>query len=548
MKKILLIHPKSPETFWQLTGALSITKKKAVVPPLGLATLAAITPSHYEVEIIDEEIEDIDFDTPCDIVGITGYTLHAHRMHEIAHEFRKRGALIVGGGPYCTVHKDECKDHFDVLVCGEVEFIWPQFLSEWEKGEHKDYYIETNKISLEATPIPRWDLVKMEHYSGNMVQTSRGCPYDCEFCDVVALFGRKMRYKSYDRIIEEISIIEQMGRRDMFLADDNFIGNKRFVKELLQRLVEFNKTVKIPVRFMTQVTLNIAEDEDLLDLFKEANFYSFFIGIETPKKESLEATNKGHNARLDMVEAIRRIYSRGMFIVSGMIVGFDTDDISIFEMQRKFLKKTGLIIPMLGMLTAPKGTKLWDRLESEGRLIPNLETGDMFAETNFVPKLIKKEDLETNYLQLLQDVFRPTHFAETFKSMIAQVDVNKIKKDSSLARMMALSNFYPYALKVTFRLISHYLFSAGKAKRKLFFTVLKTAVKKSMLCFPLAIEGLLYFKALNDFVESHKIDYFEPSLIQQSKPTETISVNTLVSEEQLEGHFAQQANEKVVKH
>ncbi len=519
MKKIVLIHPKSPETFWQLTGLLDIIKKKAVIPPLGLATVAALTPSEYEVQIVDEEIESIDFDMSCDIVGITGYTLHARRMYEISQEFRKRGKLTVGGGPFCTVHRDECKDYFDVLICGEAEFIWPKFLKDYEKGNHTDVYIEHDKIDMTTSPIPKWEIVNTDAYSGFMVQTSRGCPYDCEFCDVVSLFGRKMRYKDYDQIITEIKKLVNLGKAEIFLADDNFIGNKRFVKELLTRLIEFNKTLSRPIRYMTQVTLNVAEDESLLDLFQEANFFSFFIGIETPKEESLIHTNKEHNIRFDMVEAVRRIQSRGIFIISGMIVGFDTDDLDIFRLQSQFLMDAGLTIPMLGMLIAPKGTKLWDRMEKEGRLYPNLEIGDMFDLTNIEPKLMSKKDLEINYLKLLNEVFDISHFKKRFEKLIDQVDLSKVKKNSALSRQMNPLNSRPYFLGVTYRVLKYFIFQGSQEEKDLFKFALKKVFKKGMICFPWLIEILLYFKAVNSFVESHQFN--DVMLLSQEKKAKT---------------------------
>ncbi|MDH4128356.1 MAG: B12-binding domain-containing radical SAM protein [Spirochaetota bacterium] len=524
MKKILLIRPKSPETFWQLTGLLEIIKRKAVIPPLSLATVAALTPSHYEVKILDEEIDKIDFDTECDIVGITGYTLHSKRMFEISKEFKKRGVLTVGGGPYCSAHPDEAKLYFDVVIAGEAEFIWSKFLMDYEKGDFLDCYIEKDRVDLSFSPIPRWDLVPLEKYSGNMVQTSRGCPYDCEFCDVVALFGRKMRHKSLEQILKEIKFLVSINRFEIFLADDNFIGNKKFVKELLKELIALNNSLKKPIRYITQVTLNVAEDEELLDLFKEANFYCLFIGIETPKKDSLIATNKGHNAKLDMKESIRRIQSRGIFIISGMIVGFDNDDEDIFALQRDFLIDSGLTIPMLGMLIAPRGTKLWDRLSKEGRLYPEFEAGDMFAVTNFEPSFMSKGDLEKNYVKLLKEIFSPQHFAKSFKSLIDQVNLNEVKKNSPLSRQLDIRYFRFYYLGVSFRIFKHYLFSSNKEKRKLLFSLLKIAFKKGIICIPWAIELLLYFKAENDFVTQHNID---TPYSNDKSPKKELVVNSL---------------------
>lgn len=507
MKKIVFIQPKSPDTFWKLKGTLSVIKKKTTVPPLGLATVAALTPPEYEVEIIDEEIEEIDFNIDCDMVGITGYTLHQKRMLEISTKFRKRGVLTVGGGPFCSANASDCKSHFDVLVCGEVEQVWSKFLSDWKKGKHLNFYKGGEGINLSTSPVPRWDLLKMEAYAEAIVQTSRGCPFDCEFCDVVSLFGRNIRYKPLKNIMTEIHTLIKLGQFSFFFADDNFTGNKKFAKELLRSLIELNNTLNRPLRFMTQLTINVATDLELLDLFKRANFYCFFIGIESPKKESLIETNKQHNLKFDMKEAIRKIQSRGIYIIGAMIIGFDSDDLDIFSMQSAFLRETGLTIPFVGILMAPKGTKLWGRLEKEGRLLPMLDDGDSFSSSNIIPKLIGKEELEENYVKLLREIFSYTHFLKRFQSLMDQISLKEVKKNSPLSEQMKIRNFRSYYLGVTFRLIRHYLFNQDKEMRTFFLSTLKIALKKGFICFPLVIELLLYFKAQKEYVEQHDVQY-----------------------------------------
>ncbi|MFQ5560295.1 MAG: radical SAM protein [Nitrospinota bacterium] len=501
MKKILLIQPKSPDTFWKLNGAVEITGKKTPIPPLGLLTVAALTPPKYHVQIFDEEVEEIDFDAECDLVGITGYTLHSQRMFEISEKFRERGILTVGGGPYCSSHPKDSADHFDVLMCGEGENIWSQFLADWEKNDHQKLYKGEEGLDLSSSPLPRWDLVKLKNYSAAMVQTSRGCPYDCEFCDIVSLFGRKNRHKPLENVMREVKLLEQSGCWEIFFGDDNFIGNRKFAKALLVELIELNKTLKKPLRFITQVTLNVAQDVELLDLFKRANFFSFFIGIESPKRESLIETNKGHNLNFDMKEAVEKIQSRGIFIISAMIVGFDSDDIGIFSLHSAFIRETGLTIPFVGILMAPKGTKLWSRLEKEGRLLPEAETGDTFNTSNFAPMKMGKKELEDNYMKLLKEVYSCLHFLKRFQSLIDQIDLKKVKTDSPLAEQMKLKNFRAFSMGVTFRLIRHFLFHRDKEMRSFFISTLKIAFKKGLVCFPLVIELLVYFKAQKEYVD-----------------------------------------------
>jgi radical SAM superfamily enzyme YgiQ (UPF0313 family) len=506
MKKIVLINPASPESFWSLTRSTDFTRRSAIIPPLGLATVAALTPATYHIKIVDDQIERIDMNMECDLVGITGYTVHKARMFELAGHFCARGILTVAGGPYCTSHVEECRQHFDVVIVGEAERIWPKFLRDWEQGNYLERYEETEYIDMASSPIPRWDLIQLDHYTTGMVQTSRGCPYDCEFCDVVSLFGHKIRYKGVEQVIAELKTLSTYRIPDIFFADDNFIGNRAYAKNLLKQVIQFNHSLSKPFRFITQLTLNVAQDEELLDLLREANFFAVFIGIETPKPESLLATNKSHNLKLDMLEAVRRIQSRGIIIFAGMIVGFDTDDQKIFELQRQFLQEAGIMFPMLGLLIAFKGTKLWDRLQQEGRLLPTSEPGDMFFTTNFIPLRMSKQALETNYVSLLNTVYSEDHFRTCFANFINQVDRKKISRNSAPANQLRLRYQRLFFITSGLRIIRYYLFNAPKSKRRLFGFVLKHAFAKGLVGLPLALEALGYFETYNHFVQHHQFD------------------------------------------
>jgi len=323
------------------------------------------------------------------------------------------------------------------------------------------------------------------------------CFYGCEFCDVVSIFGHKMRYKPLQNIMKEIQSLEKICSRSIFIVDDNLIGDKNFVKELLKTLIEFNKTLDQPLRFCTQVTLNVAKDEELLNLFKQANFYMFFIGVETPVKESLIETNKRHNLIMDMKEAIRRIQSRGIYIVSGMVVGFDADDLNIFAVQSKFLSDSGLTVPMISVLYPIKGTKLWDRLKTENRLFKDkrrnfISKSDSEFSYNFIPKNMTPEELQGNYLIMLQEVFSYSHFLKQFQALIDQIDLDQVRKDSPLTwRMRSRRRKLSFLLALL--LFKNFVINGSKESRLFFYSVIKIALKKSWICLGLALDILFYF-------------------------------------------------------
>ncbi len=500
MKKLLLVQPKSPETHWKMSGLVG-RFNKALMPPLSLATIAALTPKQYEIQIVDEDVDSIDFDVPCDLVGITGYTVHSERMFQIAAEFRKRNILTVAGGSFVSSHMKECVNHFDVLICGEAEKVWPQFLLDWEKGKYQEYYEGEKDLDLSISPVPRWDLLDLKRYDTMMVQTSRGCPYDCEFCDVVSLFGHRMRCKPLENIMKEIQLLEKLSKNRIFLADDNLIGNKGFVTELLTRLIEFNHELSGPLQYMTQVTLNVAQDETLLDLFKEANFFSIFIGIETPNKKSLVETNKIMNLRLDMTEAVERIQSRGIFIMSGLVVGFDSDDLSTFDLQTEFLIEAGLIAPMPVLLSAPNGTKLWERLNREGRLLNSkLDSAASSYTSNFTPKNMTREELDDNYLAMFRNISSYPHFLKSFATLINQIDTSKTNKNSPLTLQNRTRYLLNDILGICF-IVMHFFIKGNKESRTFILTIFKVALRKGFRGLYLVANTLVLFIAQIAFLK-----------------------------------------------
>ncbi|MDH5681684.1 MAG: B12-binding domain-containing radical SAM protein, partial [Spirochaetota bacterium] len=410
--KILLINPKFPPSYWGQEYSGPITGYTYVFPPLGLATVASLSAPHH-VEIIDENVEKIDFEyaKQFDIVGLTGYMIQSEREFEICDELRSRGIFVAIGGPNAYLIKEDCREHCDVLIAGEAERTWPKFLKDFEQGEWQNYYEEAEKISLDYSPIPRFDLIKLSKYTAGIIQTTRGCPFTCDFCDIIVMYGRKVREKPVEQVIQEIDALRLLGKNNIFFADDNFIGNKRYAKQLLRAIKDYNNLHNNSLEYYTQVSMNLAHDEELLQLMYDCRFLKVFIGIESPRKSSLEGASKGVNTRNDLLTDVRKIQSYNILIMAGMIVGFDSDDREIFQEQVDFLQAAGIPYAMVGTLQAIPHTPLYDRLKRENRLI-DCGSGNNFASTNIVPKLMTFQQLIEGYNWLASQLYTVEKFTK----------------------------------------------------------------------------------------------------------------------------------------
>jgi radical SAM superfamily enzyme YgiQ (UPF0313 family) len=402
--KICLVAPKNPESFWTFDRILKSLGKQCVFPNLSLPTVAGLTPPGHEIVLFDENVEEIDFDVDADVVGVTGYVVHKKRIHEIIERFRRRGRFVVAGGPYATLCPEELRGKVDALFVGEAEYTWPQFLRDHAAGCVKAEYEQTEKPSMLDSPLPRFDLLKVDRYRSMTIQFARGCPFNCEFCDIIVMYGRRPRTKSVPQVLAEVEAIHALGVPNIFVVDDNFIGNKREAKELLKALIDWQRVRGYPVEFMTEVSLNVAQDDELLHLMKDARFTTIFIGIESPRKTSLQETGKTQNMREDLLASVHRIQAAGIEVMAGMIVGFDNDDPSIFEEQLRFIQEARIPISMTGMLNAIPKTPLYKRLRDAGRLIAE-SVGDQFVFTNIVPKGMSRLQLYEGYRQLLDRLY-----------------------------------------------------------------------------------------------------------------------------------------------
>ena len=420
MTKLLLIQPGNIENFWIFPWMThqGAHFRKSISTPLGLATIAALTPDDWDVEIVDENWQDVPLETDADIVAVGGTNTHFPGQVRWLKHFKSKGKYTVAGGPYASLMPEHYDGVADTLISGEAEYTWPQFCAEWPKPGR--YYKAVGTIHLEDAPVPRYDLLSMDHYLYAGIQASRGCPYRCEFCDAIVIFGRKPRIKPLEQIEAELDQIVASGARAAFFVDDNLIGNRPKAKELLRFLVDYQQKLDNPLTFGCELTINVAQDPELLTLMRQARFEWAFIGIESSNISALNAVKKTQNANMDLLEAVRTIYRHGIQIYAGFIVGFDEDTIDVFETQRRFIMDSGIQVAMVSPLSAPPKTPLYDRVKADGRLIGDGSCGGMenTSTTNMVPKQMSLEQLMAGHAQIYWRLF-------TYEA-IAQRLVNKM--------------------------------------------------------------------------------------------------------------------------
>jgi radical SAM superfamily enzyme YgiQ (UPF0313 family) len=415
--KIYLIAPRNPESFWTFDRILPSLKKKCVFPNLSLPTVAGITPPEHEVVLCDENVEAVDLDTDADIIGVTGYVIHKQRIFELIELFKRRGKFVVAGGPFASLCPEDLRGLVDVLFLDEAEYTWPRFLRDYHAGCWQPEYRQDEKPSMHDSPLPRFDLLRVEQYRTMTIQFARGCPFNCEFCDIIVMYGRKPRTKTVDQVMAEVGEIHRLGITNVFVVDDNFIGNKKEAKALLKAIATWQAQNGYPIEFMTEVTLNIAQDDELLRLMREAHFTTIFVGIESPRVASLQETHKTQNMRGDIVGAVHRIQQAGMEVMAGMIVGFDHDDASIFDEQFHFIQEARIPISMTGMLNAMPKTPLYARLKAAGRLIAE-SVGDQFVFTNVIPQGMSRLELYEGYKRLLERLYDYRNFRRRTMALI----------------------------------------------------------------------------------------------------------------------------------
>lgn len=401
--RLLLINPRFPESFWSFRWGIDkvLTDRRAVNPPLGLATLAALCPPDWEVSIVDENVEALPVGGHADIVGVCGMGVQHARQVELLSFYRRQGAFVVAGGSFASLCPERYEGLADTVIAGESEYIWPTFCRDYMSGAPQSSYREVGVVDLGDSPTPRFELLKLERYVSASLQFSRGCPYRCEFCDIIVMFGRRPRTKTPEQIGVELDRLRALGIRRVFFVDDNLIGHKPRAKALLAFLINYQRRHEYAFQFGTEVSINVAEDRELLALLRDASFTWLFIGIESPDAASLEEAGKAQNLRADMLTAVRTIYSHGIDLLAGFIVGFDNDTRDSFEHQYRFITASGIQVAMVGLLSALPRTPLYERLQREGRLLPEAREGDNTrVGTNFIPRQMSYDAMVRGYTEL----------------------------------------------------------------------------------------------------------------------------------------------------
>ncbi len=420
--KVLLIYPYFPDTFWSFRHALKFILKKASSPPLGLLTVAAMLPPEWEKRLVDMNVgslEDGDL-LWADLVLISAMAVQKESVKKIITRCRSAGVRIAAGGPLFTTEYEEFGD-VDYLILNEAEVTLPVFLEDWKNGCPEHMYTSDQWADVRKTPVPLWELVNMKLYATLNIQYSRGCPFNCEFCDITLLCGRVPRTKDKDQVIRELDSIYSYGfRGGVFFVDDNFIGNKRKLKvEILPAVAEWMEMRGHPFTFITQASIELSDNEELMRLMVKAGFDVVFVGIETPNEQSLAECSKFQNRNRDLLASVRKIQKSGLEVQAGFIVGFDSDPLTIFDTQIKFIQNSGIVTAMVGLLNALPRTRLYERLEKENRLLKDTSGDNTDFSINFIPRM-NYDVLINGYKKILETLYSPKYYYKRVKTFLKE--------------------------------------------------------------------------------------------------------------------------------
>ncbi len=419
---ILLVYPQHPDTFWSFKHALKFVSKKAAFPPLGLLTVAAMLPDEWEKKLVDMNTISLrDGDIMwADYVFVSAMLVQTDSAKNVINKCKELGAKVVAGGPLFSTRYMEF-DGVDHFVLNEAETTLQPFLEDVKNGCPQHIYTSNVWPDIKATPVPSWELIDMRKYTSMSVQYSRGCPFDCEFCDIVVLNGHEPRTKAKDQLLGELDALYTRGwRSSVFIVDDNFIGNKRKLKaEILPAIIQWMKERDYPFTLFTEASINLSDDEELMQLMVNANFDTVFVGIETLHEESLAECGKVQNKNRDLVASVKKLQNHGLQVQGGFIIGFDSDPPSIFDNQINFIQRSGIVTAMVGLLNALPGTKLYRRLKGENRLLGDFCGDNTDFSINFIPRM-NYETLMNGYRKIVSSIYAPNQYYERLNTFLKE--------------------------------------------------------------------------------------------------------------------------------
>ncbi len=480
--KILLVYPETPSSFWSFKDALKFVSKKAPEPPLGLITVAAMLPASWDKRLIDMNVSKLgDKDILwADYVFLSGMNIQISSFKEVIRRCNKLNVGVVAGGPLATTqHQDFLGvDHF---ILNEAEATLPPFLEDLANGIPKKIYSSNEYPDISASPVPMWELLEINKYASLSLQYSRGCPYDCDFCSITMLNGRKPRTKTAQQFMNELNALYKLGwRGSISVVDDNFIGNKNKLKnEVLPEMIKWSVSKQYPFSFITEVSMNLSDDNKLMDMMIEAGFNSIFIGIETPSTESLEECGKSQNLKRNLVASVKILQQKGFIVSGGFIVGFDNDSPAIFQEQINFIQKSGIVSAMVGLLNAPAGTKLFKRMMAESRMLEMFSGNNMDGSINFIPKM-NYRDLISGYSRVVKTIYSQKEYYFRLKRFL-----NNYKPPSWNKNRIHFKE-----IKAFFRLV--WLLGTLEKGRKYFWKLFLFVILKHPQKFPLAMTMAVY--------------------------------------------------------
>ena len=487
--KILMVYPEFPDTFWSFKHALKFIRKKATSPPLGLLTVGALLPEDWEKRLIDLNIRSLSTRDLAwaDYVFISGMTVQSDSAKRIISRCNRKGVPVIAGGPLFTMDYQDFPGvkHY---ILNEAEITLPLFLDDLKKGQARRLYSTDQYPDIRKTPAPLWSMLNMNEYEVMPLQFSRGCPFNCDFCNVTALLGHRPRIKNTEQVLVELDGLYHQGwKKSVFFVDDNFIGNKKYLKEeLLPALIRWRKG-KTGFTFSTEASINLADDPKLIELLVAAGFNKVFIGIETPEESALEECSKSQNLKRDLVQDVKTLQRSGIEVQAGFIVGFDSDNQTIFQRQIDFIQKSGIVTAMVGLLQAPLGTKLYSRLKKEQRIQGKMSGDNVDGSTNIVPAM-GLEKLQAGYQYLMKNIYAPKQYYKRVKTFLEEYQPMEFKIRLSGQHILAF-----------FRSI--YLLGIVNRERRHFWDLLFWTLKEKPAQFSKAITMAIYGYHFNKICE-----------------------------------------------